>query len=329
MQGAVKTASGIISGLGGGSNGSGPAGPASGLVGTLPKALPSLPSVPLPTLPLDPGGLRNGLDTGGAVDDALRGVGAALVPTLGRVLGTGTTEVPNSLGMVLAPITGSLPTITRSLPTLLQPLQNALPQTLAPIHNVLPTLPGIGKVQPPLATVTSHLPDLPKPPAPSVPGSGPGGPTGSAPTGGGPAGPTPLGPSPTPLGPPSPSETGSPVSHPGAAPAGGDSPTFPGASSFLGTPLSPAVSAPRRLAPASAAPPVEPGNGPQDSPSIPLPSVPPTVSLSGGAGGWFFVPLAALMALVGLSAPAIMRRLREAAALPAPTPFVCALERPG
>lgn len=48
-----------------------------------------------------------------------------------------------------------------------------------------------------------------------------------------------------------------------------------------------------------------------------------------GSGATFFVPIAALLALLALASPAILRRLRELPDFPAPTPFVCALERPG
>jgi hypothetical protein len=65
---------------------------------------------------------------------------------------------------------------------------------------------------------------------------------------------------------------------------------------------------------------------PLDGP-VPLPGAPAAaVSSSGDA---FFVPIAALLALLALVAPAIFRRLREVPNFPAPTPFVCALERPG
>ena len=48
-----------------------------------------------------------------------------------------------------------------------------------------------------------------------------------------------------------------------------------------------------------------------------------------GSGGSIFVPLAALLALLALVAPASFRRLGEVPAFRPPTPFVCALERPG
>ncbi len=64
------------------------------------------------------------------------------------------------------------------------------------------------------------------------------------------------------------------------------------------------------------------GNSPKPLPSSPQGEV-------SGAGGSSFVPIAALLALLALAAPAIFRRLGERADFRAPTPFVCALERPG
>jgi hypothetical protein len=69
------------------------------------------------------------------------------------------------------------------------------------------------------------------------------------------------------------------------------------------------------------------GNVPPDHPLPPIPGSPEAVAP--GSAGSFFVPLAALLALLALAAPAILRRLREVPDFPAPTPFVCALERPG
>ena len=229
---------------------------------------------------------------------------APLTPALGEIIGTAAT-IPESVGKVLTPVAGSLP-------NLLQPVQKTVPELLAPVGNALPTLPGIGKIEPPLGAVTTPLPDLP-----SLP-SGPGGPAGSAP------GDDILTPA-APVNPADPFGPGSPVGGP-APPAAGSG--GPGEGSFLSTPLSPLTSSTTNALSARAAPPATPGNGPEDSPSTPLPAPGPAFS-TGGVGGWFFVPLAALMALVGLSAPAILRRLRESAALPSPTPFVCALERPG
>jgi hypothetical protein len=48
-----------------------------------------------------------------------------------------------------------------------------------------------------------------------------------------------------------------------------------------------------------------------------------------GSGGSFFVPLAALLALLALVAPATFRRLGAVPEFRPPIPFVCALERPG
>lgn len=62
--------------------------------------------------------------------------------------------------------------------------------------------------------------------------------------------------------------------------------------------------------------------------------LPPPLDLSQAAapglgGSPSFVPVAGLLALLALAAPATFRRLREMSAFAAPTPFVCALERPG
>ena len=62
------------------------------------------------------------------------------------------------------------------------------------------------------------------------------------------------------------------------------------------------------------------------------PGGPPPANAPGGVanfGGSGFVPLAALLALLALAAPATLRRLGEVPCFPAPSPFVCALERPG
>jgi hypothetical protein len=70
-------------------------------------------------------------------------------------------------------------------------------------------------------------------------------------------------------------------------------------------------------------------NGPV-SPSDPGPLGSTTgLITTSGSGASFFVPIAALLALLALASPAILRRLRELPDFPAPTPFVCALERPG
>jgi hypothetical protein len=66
-------------------------------------------------------------------------------------------------------------------------------------------------------------------------------------------------------------------------------------------------------------------DSPSDRPAAPSQSL----GASAGSGSSFFVPLAALLALLALAAPATFRRLREVPAFRPPTPFVCALERPG
>jgi len=71
-----------------------------------------------------------------------------------------------------------------------------------------------------------------------------------------------------------------------------------------------------------------PGNSltPSDG-SIPSPV--PSQSAASGSGGSSFVPIAALLALLALVAPATCRRFKGRPVLAAPAPFVCALERPG
>lgn len=59
----------------------------------------------------------------------------------------------------------------------------------------------------------------------------------------------------------------------------------------------------------------------------PAPDSPATAVAS--SGGTSFVPLAALLALLALAAPATLRRLGRAPDFQVPTRFVCALERPG
>jgi hypothetical protein len=75
-----------------------------------------------------------------------------------------------------------------------------------------------------------------------------------------------------------------------------------------------------------AASPDSSGPAPLDVP-LPAPRLPGAIAP--GSGDAFFVPFAALLALLALVAPASMRRLREAPDFRAATPFVCALERPG
>jgi hypothetical protein len=62
---------------------------------------------------------------------------------------------------------------------------------------------------------------------------------------------------------------------------------------------------------------------------VPLPSPTLPQATASGLGSSSFVPIVALLALLALAVPAIFRRLREAPAFSVPTPFVCALERPG
>jgi hypothetical protein len=62
---------------------------------------------------------------------------------------------------------------------------------------------------------------------------------------------------------------------------------------------------------------------------VPLPAPDLPGAITSGSGGSFFVPLAALLALLALVAPAVLRRLGKVPDFQAPTPFVCALERPG
>jgi hypothetical protein len=66
------------------------------------------------------------------------------------------------------------------------------------------------------------------------------------------------------------------------------------------------------------------------APLDPSPSAPESPgAIASGLGGSFFVPFVALLALLALVAAAALRRLTEAPDFRAPTPFVCALERPG
>jgi hypothetical protein len=62
---------------------------------------------------------------------------------------------------------------------------------------------------------------------------------------------------------------------------------------------------------------------------VPLPAPGSPGAIAPGSGSPIFVPLAALLALLALAAPAILRRLGEVPDFRPPAPFVCALERPG
>jgi outer membrane biosynthesis protein TonB len=61
---------------------------------------------------------------------------------------------------------------------------------------------------------------------------------------------------------------------------------------------------------------------------IPIPG-PPGAAIAPGSTSPSFVPLAALLALLALVAPVILRRFGKVSGFRLPTPFVCALERPG
>jgi hypothetical protein len=63
--------------------------------------------------------------------------------------------------------------------------------------------------------------------------------------------------------------------------------------------------------------------------NAPLPAPGSSQGESAGAAGTSFIPIAALLALLALAAPAILRRLGRVPDLRPQTPFVCALERPG
>jgi len=62
---------------------------------------------------------------------------------------------------------------------------------------------------------------------------------------------------------------------------------------------------------------------------IPPPAPGSPGAVASGSGGPIFVPIAALLALLALAAPAVLRRLGRAPDFRPPIPFVCALERPG
>lgn len=64
-------------------------------------------------------------------------------------------------------------------------------------------------------------------------------------------------------------------------------------------------------------------------PDLPPPAPQSPAIAVGDADGPSSVTVVALLALLALAAPAARRRLGEVAAFPPPTPFVCALERPG
>jgi hypothetical protein len=63
--------------------------------------------------------------------------------------------------------------------------------------------------------------------------------------------------------------------------------------------------------------------------NVPLPAPESPAIAVADSGGTSFIPIAALLALLALVAPAVTRRLGKAPDFRAPTPFTCALERPG
>jgi MYXO-CTERM domain-containing protein len=80
---------------------------------------------------------------------------------------------------------------------------------------------------------------------------------------------------------------------------------------------------------AAATGPGDRGLGNPAPPDLPPPAPQSPATAEGDAGGPSSVPVVALLALLALAAPAARRRLGEVAAFRPPTPFVCALERPG
>jgi hypothetical protein len=63
--------------------------------------------------------------------------------------------------------------------------------------------------------------------------------------------------------------------------------------------------------------------------NVPLPTPESPATAVADSGGTSFVPIVALLALLALVAPAATRRLGKAPDFRVPTPFTCALERPG
>ncbi len=98
---------------------------------------------------------------------------------------------------------------------------------------------------------------------------------------------------------------------------------FPGAGSWLGAleSLDGVQSTPMSRTTGAGSNDPAPLDGPAPAPG--------SSAAAAGSTGSFFVPLAALLALLALVAPATLRRLGEVPASRPPVPFVCALERPG
>lgn len=101
----------------------------------------------------------------------------------------------------------------------------------------------------------------------------------------------------------------------------------PDASGAQGRPAPFPAAGPIGVPPDRPGQPAETGSPPSDPGPTPLPDLPQVIA--SGASSSFVPPIAALLALLALAAPAILRRLGEAPDFRAPAPFVCALERPG
>ncbi len=65
------------------------------------------------------------------------------------------------------------------------------------------------------------------------------------------------------------------------------------------------------------------------APFMPLPSVPLVAGGASGGSGFFFVFVAALLALAGLLVPRVVGTVRTTTDGPPPQPFLWLLERPG
>jgi hypothetical protein len=114
----------------------------------------------------------------------------------------------------------------------------------------------------------------------------------------------------------------------------------PGAGSVLGAARrDPGVAAPLQVTDAHAV--AGPSRAPITAPAAPAepprtPVQPPRpgghgggLAVGGSGGGLLFSPFLALLVALALAAPRLLRRHRAVPAFLRPTPFVCALERPG